>query len=186
MKKLAGLLCLAVLLSGCGSKPGELDKGMELRSKLLSAERVTFDAEIIADYGDKVHTFSMTCQSDSLGNLEFTVTQPETIAGISGRVGQKGGALIFDETALYFDLMADGTLSPVSAPWILLKALCGGYLTSACTEDGTIRLTVDDSYESDALTLDIWLNEGDFPARAEILHAGRKILGLKITNFVLS
>lgn len=186
MKKLAGALCLVVILSGCGSENKELDKGMALRSKVLSAESVSFDVQITADYGDKVHNFAMACQGDSLGNLTFSVTEPETIAGITGRIDQKGGNLTFDDTALYFDLMADDQLSPVSAPWILLKTLRSGYLTSACTEEEKTRLTIDDSYEDDALTLDIWLDGSDLPERSEILHRGRRILSLKITSFVLS
>lgn len=186
MKILAGLLCLGLLLSGCGPRNAELDKAMALRSKILSAERVSFDAEITADYGDKVHTFSLACQGDALGNLTFSVTGPETITGITGRIDEKGGALTFDDTALYFDLLADGTLSPVSAPWILLKTLRGGYLTSAGSEDGMTLLTIDDSYVDDALTLDIRLDEVELPQQAEILHKGRKILSLTLTNFVLS
>lgn len=186
MKKLAGVLCLAVLLSGCGSENRELDKGMELRSKVLAAEKVCFDAEITADYGDKVHTFSMACQGDPQGNLSFSVSEPETISGITGRIDQKGGALTFDDTALFFDLMAEGQISPVSGPWIFLKTLRSGYLTSACTEADKTRLTIDDSFDEDALTLDIWLDGEDLPQRVEILHKGRKILSLKVTNFVLS
>ena len=186
MKKLAGFLCLAVLLSGCGSENKELETGMALRSKLLSAEAVSFTAEITADYGDKVHTFSMDCQGDPIGNLTFSVTEPETIAGITGKIDQNGGALTFDDTALHFDLMADESLSPISAPWILLKTLRSGYLTSACTEGESIRLTIDDSYEDDALTLDIWLGGDALPERAEIMHEGRKILSLRVANFVLS
>lgn len=186
MKKLAGVLCLAVILSGCGSETNELDKGMALRSKVLSAGSVSFVVQITADYGDKLHNFAMACCGDPLGDLTFSVTEPETIAGITGKIDDNGGALTFDDTALHFDLMADEQLSPVSAPWILLKTLREGYLTSACTEEGKIRLSVDDSYEEDAMTLDIWLDGNNLPERAEILHAGRKILSLKVTNFVLS
>lgn len=186
MKWLAGILCLALVLTGCGSETGELDTGMELRSKVLAAETVSFDAQITADYGDKVHTFSMSCQGDSLGNLNFTVTEPESISGITGRIDQKGGALTFDDKALHFDLMADEALSPVSAPWILVKTLRSGYLTSACREEGKILLTIDDSYEDDALTLDIRLDGNNLPEWAEILHRGRKILSMKVANFVLS
>ena len=183
MKKVALLACILIVLSGCSSKDTELERGMALRSKLLSAESVTFSAEIQADYGDRLHSFSLDCAADALGNLSFTVETPETISGITGRVSREGGELTFDDAALQFDLMADDQLSPVSAPWILMKTLRGGFLTSACTEDNQIRLTIDDSYEDDALQLDIWLDGDDLPARAEILYDGRKILSLHISNF---
>lgn len=183
MKRAAVLVWILTMLTGCTSKNTELERGMALRSMLLSAETVSFDAEVLADYGDKLHTFSLACQADSLGNLIFTVTAPETISGITGSVSQEGGELTFDDTALHFDLMADEALSPISAPWILMKTLRSGFLRSACTEENQIRLTIDDSYEDDALQLDIWLDGSDLPSRAEILHEDRKILSLSISNF---
>ena len=102
---------------------------MDFRAKLL-AQAVSFDAEITADYGDKTYTFAMHCESDTKGDMTFTVTAPESIAGISGTISASGGKLTFSDTALAFDLMADDQLSPVSAPWILMKTLRSGYLTS--------------------------------------------------------
>jgi hypothetical protein len=73
----------------------------------------------------------------------------------------------------------------VSAPWIFYTTLRGGYLTAAGMEDNLLRLTIDDSYEEDALTVDIWLDEADNPIRAEILFDGRRILTLNIENFTI-
>lgn len=181
--KWAAVVCLVLLFTGCSSENSELDRGMALRSKLLSADSISFDAEITADYGDKIHSFSMECRADSLGNLNFAVTAPETISGITGTVTQEGGKLTFDETALHFDLMADETLSPVSAPWVMMKTLRSGYLKSAGMEEESLRLTIDDSYEDDALQLDIWLDGNDLPLLAEILQDGRRILSLRVSNF---
>ncbi len=38
-----------------------------------------------------------------------------------------------------------------------MKTLRSGYITSAGMDGGRLRLTIDDSYEDDALHLDIWL-----------------------------
>ena len=186
MKRLCAVLLCLVFLTGCSRTPKELQRSMALRSKLLAAQGCSFDAEITADYGDKLHSFAMHCEADSNGNLSFTVTEPETVDGITGTVSTEGGKLTFGDTALHFELLADEQLSPVSAPWILLKTLRSGYLTSGCTEDGNIRLTIDDSYEDDALQLDIWLDGKDLPQRAEILYDGRRILSLALTNFAVS
>lgn len=183
MKKVGALLILLCFLSGCSGASKEIERGMALRSKILKASECSFDAAITADYGDKLYSFSMACQADTQGNLTFTVTAPETLAGISGRVGSDGGKLTFDDTALQFDLMADGQVTPVSAPWFFLKTLRSGCLTSAGTEDGVLRLSIDDSYADDALHLDIWLDGEDLPARAEILYGGRRILSVGVTNF---
>ena len=81
-------------------------------------------------------------------------------------------------------MLADGQVSPVSGPWILMKTLRSGYLTSCGMEAGCIRVAIDDSYADDALHLDIWLDEKDLPKRGEILWKGRRILSLDIENFV--
>lgn len=186
MKKAGVFLFLVFLLSGCSDTSREIERGMALRSRLLQAQGCSFDADITADYGDKVHTFSLSCQGDSKGGIRFAVTAPETISGITGMTGDEGGKLTFDDTALHFELLADGQVTPVSAPWLLLKTLRSGYLTSACMEDGLLRLTIDDSYEDDALNLDIWLDGEDAPVRAEVLYDGKRILSLAVKNFVIS
>lgn len=185
MKKAGLLLFLVVFLTGCSGESKEIERGMALRARLLQASSCTFDAEITADYGDKIHTFSMACQTDEKGKLTFCVTAPETISGITGKLDEEGGKLTFDDVALHFDLLAEGLLSPVSAPWIFMKTLRSGYLTSAGMEEGQLRLSIDDSFEEDALHLDIWLDEQDIPVDADILYDGRRILSLKVRNFTI-
>lgn len=182
MKKGVALLLL-FLLSGCSGSTEEMETGLKLRSELLQASGCSFTAEITADYGDQLHIFSMDCRSDADGGLFFTVTEPDPISGITGKLTGEGGELIFDETALYFELLAEEQLSPICGPWILMKTLRNGYVTSACREEGTIRLSIDDSYEEDPLCLDIWLNSENLPEYAEILYDGRKILSVSVKKF---
>ena len=183
MKKGTLLIVLCLLLSGCTRVPKEMEAGMELRSRLLQASSCSFDAEITTDYGDKIHIFAMNCHGDSQGNLDFTVMKPDTISGITGKLSSEGGKLTFDDAALHFELLADEQLSPISAPWILMKTLRSGYITSACTEEDKIRLSIDDSYEEDPLRLDIWLSTDNDPERTDILYDGRRILSVSVDNF---
>lgn len=183
MKKLISVLMLIVALAGCAGGNEELDRAMALRAKLLGASGCSFDTVITADYGDKIHSFSVSCTADGKGNVTFTVTQPQTIAGITGNLSGEGGKLTFEDKALAFELLADGQLTPVSAPWLFLKTLRGGYVTACGTDGEQVRVSIDDSYEADALHLDIWLGEGDLPVRAEAVYDNRRILSLEITNF---
>ena len=183
MKRGCILLLLLITLSGCADASTELERGMELRSKLLKAENVAFTADISADYGDSIQLFSMDCRGDSQGNLRFTVTAPETIAGIAGIISDGEGKLTFEDTALHIALLTDEQLNPVSAPWILLKTLRSGYITSAGMEENQLRLTIDDTFEEDALQLDIWLDENDLPIRSEVCYDGKRILTLSVRDF---
>ena len=186
MKKLAVTVLMMVFLSGCASGAGSLERAMELRAKLLGCTGCAFDAAVTADYGDEVHTFAMNCTGDNDGNLQFTVTAPETIAGITGKFEGQKGMLTFDDFALEFPRLTDEQITPVSGPWILMRTLLGGYLT-ACGPDGeNTHVTIHDSYEDDALTLDIWLNPENVPIRGEILCDGRRIVTMDIENFTIS
>lgn len=186
MRKVLPLILTVLLLTGCSGTPKEMERALAFRTKLLQANSCSFDAEISADYGDKLYVFAMNCTADAKGDLTFRVTAPDSISGITGQITRQGGALTFDKTALCFDLLADDQLSPVSAPWVLMKALRGGNMTSAGIEDGLLRLSVDDSYEEDALSLDVWMDDGDIPKRADICYDGRRILSMKIENMVIS
>jgi len=174
------------MLSGCTGKRDELDRVMALRAKLLTCESCSFEADITADYGDSLHSFTLDCTGDNDGNLSFTVTNPETISGIRGKFEVGEGKLTFDDKALTFPLLADGQVTPVSGPWIFLKTLLGGYLTSCVTEDDLLRVSIDDSYEEDALQLDIWFDSDDKPLRAEIFYDGRRIVTMDIKGFEIS
>ena len=182
MKRIALIFIIIVLLTGCSDTSQQMDRVMTLRG-VLQQKDVSFDASIVADYGNKVHSFGMHCQSDTQGNLKFTVTEPTTIAGISGTVAKGSGKLTFDDKILAFDILADNLISPVSGPWVLMETLRGGYLTS-CSQDGELlRVAIDDSYEENALHLEVWLDSGNVPQQCEIYWQGRRLLSMNIKNF---
>lgn len=183
MKKFAALMIAAIVLTGCTGKRDELDRVMKLRAKLLACASCSFDVDVTADYGDTVQTFAMSCQGDNRGNITFTVTEPETIAGITGTIADREGTLTFDGAALQFPLLVDDQVTPVSGPWIFLKTLMGGYLTACTAEDELLHLTIDDSYEDDALQMEVWLDGEDIPVQGEIIYGGRRILTMEIENF---
>ena len=93
--------------------------------------------------------------------------------------------MTFDDIALQFDPMTDDQITPVLSPWIFMKTLRSGYLTSAGKDGEDLRLTIDDSYEEDALTLDIWLGENQLPVRTEILYDSRRILSMDVKEFAI-
>ena len=182
MKRILLTLVLSgAFLSGCLGSSG-LDRAVELRAKLLSSG-CTFDTVVTADYGDRVYTFTMTCQSDSGGNLSFEVVEPASIAGITGQISEVGGELTYEELALDFGILAEGRTTPVSAPWLLVHTLRSGYITAATEDDAGYRVTIDDTYEEDALTLDIWMDQDNLPQNAQIAWQGANLLSMELQNF---
>lgn len=185
MRRVWAVALVLLMLCGCGEKNRELDKAMQFRDELLNAEKCAFDAEITADYAEEIHIFSMTVVSDGKGDVSFRVSQPEVISGIEGTIYQSQAALTFDDTLLAFPMLAEGQLAPVAAPWVLLKALRSGYISSVCKEGEGNRLTLLDSFEDDSLLLDVWFNTDWIPVRGEILYKGEKILTLLLENFTI-
>jgi hypothetical protein len=173
---------LVVLLTGCAASDKALDRAMTMRQQLQSSG-CRFDCTVTADYGAVIHSFTMRCAADQQGTLTFEVLSPESISGITGTISQSKGKLTFDDKALAFDLLADGQLSPVSAPWVLIHTLRGGYLASCAEIEGGMLLSIDDSYEEDPLRLDIRMDEDGKPKSAEILWQGRRILSMEVENF---
>ena len=158
---------------------------MQLRTKLLAAQGCSFEAVVTADYSDKTYTFTIDYTSDSQGNVTFAVKAPETIEGITGSISGEGGKLTFDDKALAFELLADGQVTPVSAGYLLVKTLRSGYVRGCGNDGDDIKLLIDDSYQEDALHLEILLSRENTPLSAEILYKDRRFLSLDIKNFRL-
>lgn len=155
---------------------------MDLRSRCLSDRTVTFSTEVRADYITRIEEFELECASEPDGTLSFRVLEPEDIADIRGTVRGSEGTVEFDDTVLAFPLMADGRLSPLSGPWVVMKAIRSGCILAAGREGELIHVTIDDTYEDNALTVDLWLEDGQLE-EAEIAWEGRRVLSMTFDDF---
>jgi len=180
--RIAAILCVLFCLSGCKDTGESLDKAIALRNRILGSGGCSFTATVTADYGDQIYVFKMGCQTDKDGNLNFTVKEPSTIAGITGKITGTGGAITFDDKVLAFQTIADGQVTPVTAPWLLMKTLRSGYLKDASETERGFEISIDDSYAEESLQL-LVQTESERPASAEIFWKGRRVLTLTIEEF---
>ena len=156
---------------------------MALRDSLLNCETCTFTANITADYEDLTYTFKMNSTADSEGNISFEVVQPESIAGITGKLSDNRGGITFDNNILAFETLGNGQIAPVYTPWIMLKALRSGYIRS-CTDDSQqCMILIDDTYENNSVEFRFLMDTNFTPQSVEIIYGGRRIALLEITNF---
>ena len=156
---------------------------MSLRQQLLSGEGCSFDMTILADYGDKSYTFSMACRMEKDGNVRFTVTEPESISGITGILGEVAGGLTFDDKVLAFEMLAGGMITPVSAPWHMLEALRGGYIQGCCENDTGLLVQLNDSYRGENIMAEIQLDSNTYPVSCQLFWSGRRFMTLSVSNF---
>lgn len=185
MKRIALALLVVLMLFGCSSGQKEMERALSLRDRILSGNACSFDAKISADYSDSVYTFEMKCTADQNGSMTFEVIKPESITGITGVVTHGSGKLTFDEEALLFETLAEGQITPVSAPWVMLYSLRSGYIKSCGKHQEGLYIQINDSYEDKALTLDLYTDAQDLPVRAEIIWEGRRIVSIDVKNFTI-
>ena len=185
MKFFATLVLVLSMLCGCSTKDLGLEQVSDLRKNLLSSNGCSFQADITADYGDKVHTFQMTCSTDNNGKLDFIVTAPETISGISGSVSQDGANLTFEDVVLAFPMLADGEISPICAPWLFMNSLRGGYLSGCSEESDGLCIYIDDSFSDHPLKVEVKTDKNTRPTHVEYIWQNRRILSVDIQNFVI-
>jgi hypothetical protein len=158
---------------------------VQLRKDLLASKTCSFQAVITADYPNSIYNFQMDCAFDQNGTLSFTVTDPETIAGITGQFSDDSAALTFDDKLLAFPVLADGQLTPVSTPWIFVNALRSGYMSACGKEENGFCLYINDSYSDNPIELEIYTDNNHIPVRTEIIWENRRILSADIRNFTL-
>lgn len=181
MKRIFIIILYVLFLFGCDNN-SQLDQAISIREKLLT-DSCAFCCDVTADYADTVYSFSLQCDFTKDGALRFTVLEPETIYGIAGNITATGGQLHYEDQYLAFPLLADGYISPVSAPWIMIKSLRGGYIRACGKVDNGLRITLDDSFLQEPLQLEVWTSEEGNPEFCEVIWKGRRILSVSVTEF---
>jgi len=174
---------IIILLSGCGNSHSPLDQALQLRETILKASTISFCADITADYGSEIYTFQMECTEKSEGDMTFTIISPDTIAGITGTISEDQPAFTFDDKILAFPPLADGQITPVMAPHVLLKILRGGYISACSSESDGYCIYLDDSYLENQLHVQVYTNTDFIPIRAEIVYNDYRILSLDISKY---
>ena len=171
-----------VFLLGCSGPDPAMETALDLRSRCLASPNVRFRAEIRADYITGFEEFTLDCETSPDGAVSFRVASPEEIADICGTVRQDEGTVEFDGAVLAYPLMAQGRLSPLSGPWVVMKAIRSGCIIAAGQEGELTRVTIDDSYADNALTVDVWLEDGQV-IQAEVAWEGLRCLVMTFDDF---
>ena len=171
-----------VFLLGCSGPDPAMEAALDLRSRCLASPGVRFRAEIRADYITGFEEFTLDCETSPDGAVSFRVASPEEIADICGTVRQDEGTVEFDGAVLAYPLMARERLSPLGGPWVVMKAIRSGCIIAAGQEGELIRITIDDSYAENALTVDVWLRDGQV-IQAEVAWEGLRCLVMTFDDF---
>ena len=174
---LISALMMTLLLSGCGGGEGQqaLNAALTIRSEFLALSAFSTQAELTADYGQRIYTYTLDISADTEETV-LTVREPELVSGITARIRDDSGFLEYDDLCLETGpLTADG-LTPLSAIPAMLDAVRGAYILSCgFGDDGTLRVDYGDPDtvpgEGTCFTL-IFDPETHDPLRGEVTSDG--------------
>ena len=184
MKRWLVFLLMPLCLIGCKQNNPSMDELYAFREDLLQSEGIRFEAEITVDYGQEFYAFQVECTTDDKDKLQFEILKPDSISGIQGTISKEDGHLRFDDYVLAFKSVADDRLTPVSAPWVFLTALRGGYITSCGKNENGYTAIIRDTYEEDPLILEIYFSKNT-PISAEIFWNQTRVITMQIQNFTM-
>lgn len=180
MRRLLVILLAVLCFSGCSASN---DAGGDLRKAFQNSNGSAFNAVVYADYGEKVYDFSVDCSVNGNGKLIFQLVEPSSIADITGYVDELGSNITFDERVLTFPSLADDLISPVASPWLLIRAICNGYIRAEYSDQNNSKILFEDSYYQHAFQIELTCNQDNIPIYADIIWEGRRIIALEIRNF---
>lgn len=175
------LLCL---LTGCGKATEPDQQALEFRTALMEAGGCCFSADVTAFWDERVYSFSLRCAvSDGEATLELTA--PENIAGLRAVAREGSARLEYDGASLELGSLANGTVPPVAAPWLLVECWRGEYIAWAGMDGDRHRVTYLRGYDEEELTMDTWFDQG-VPVYAEVAWGGAKCLSVTIMDYQMT
>ncbi len=176
------LFAAMLMIAGCSSKKDGQNDMLKLR-EVISGKEYAFLAIIHADFGDNTYDFKLDCQFDTAGSMTFSIVSPDTISGITGKIHSSGGELTFDDKAVAFHLLADGNISPVCAPWLAMRGVRSGFISSWGSEQDGKVFTIDDTFEDLNVSFRVLVARDLQIKSVEIYWEDRCILSIAVENF---
>ena len=184
MKKPFFVLIFSVILvlSACSRSPDAGELALRLREDFAAGQSLKLTAAVRADYGERVYDFELSYEKTE-GGATVTILAPESVAGISARVGEDGLTLEYNGAEVYTGALTDDGLSPAEALPLAVDAWAGGLLTSARVESG---LLICEYFISESVALVSNFDaETLVPVSAELISGGYRTLIMEFGDVVM-
>ncbi len=176
-----------LLLTGCAGRGENPESRVQaVQTAYGKLERFTAQAEVTADYGQRVYGYSVALKGD-LESGTMTVTQPESIADTvlgwsDGKTELEYGGAVLDTGAL-----SSSGLSPADAMPTVLTACRSGEVIDCCTDtlnEAEMLYATLETGDKTNCRVACWFQPDSYAlARAEISESGQVIITLQFDEF---
>lgn len=178
----AMVFAIIFFFSGCTGEKNHLTPAIDFRAKLVQSGGCHFVCNVIADYGNEIQQFRLSCDADEQGTVSFTILEPEILAGISAKITDGGKHLDYEGLMVDLGLLADGNLPPASAPGWIVNSWLSGYILWAGNEGELYRVTCEQQMNDSLFQIETFYKKM-LPIYAEICYNNQRVLRMEIEEF---
>lgn len=182
------MIAMLLLLTACavGGESRAESSVLEIRARVLAAQRLTAVVDVTADYGERVYEYGLTFTGDA-NSGELEVVTPQEIAGARATVSVSGGTLSYDGATLDTGAITRGGLSPVEAVPALIEAWCvGDIMLSGFEKYGETEAVMMVSALSPTVTQTTWFDrETGLPVCGELMEDERVVIRCEFDSVVM-
>lgn len=193
-RKLCALMIIFPLLTGCGenknigSSADEL--ALNIRTEYMGMTGFSANAEVIADYGQRVYEYTLDVQWQKEGETVLTVLAPENIAGITARIESGTSFLDYDGISMETGILSQDGFSPMEAIPVLMNYILSGYIAQ-CAYDGSetqnllwVSCREPENSPGKGTEAELWFDvETHALTQAEILYDGYTVIQCIFSDF---
>ncbi len=187
LKRIIILICV-VLLAGCAPKTVK-EASEQITEQFRNVTVCTMDAEISADFGDRVSVFTVRYTQTAAETGTITILTPSEIAGITAQFAEGSSAVTFDDVTLETGKLAGTALTPIDAIPTMMRTWADGLLSETTLEtlEGAkcYRLTYEIP-DSNILQNAWFAVDTLVPVFAETLVDGQRVISCKFSAVSLT
>jgi hypothetical protein len=189
VQRISLALAVGVMLSACGERTSpDQARVQEMRTIYQTMESFSAGAEITADYGEQLYTYTVEL-SGNVAEGSMEVTAPENIAGTTLQWSENETTLTYQDITLETGALTASGLSPADAVPAILAACRSGSLVECCLEgEGDEVLFAEmENPNDESCTVSCWFNQEDCTLqRAELAENGTRVLTMVFSHMEMT
>lgn len=189
------MMTLCLLLAACGrGGAGDNDQlALEIRAAYLAMNGCSATIDITADYGRRVYDYTMAMTWARDGDTLLVIQAPESIAGVTARIGKESASLEYEGVSLETGTLDDQGLSPIGAIPVLLTSAREAFIAESASEPvgeiPALKLTYrePEAVPGTGREISIWFHTETYaPIQAEILSDGARVIYCAFRDVVMT